>query len=192
MSCYHWGSKSTRRTHRTVSSITFASRRRLKPHTCCIAFTVDTPGFEVENRTKPAETKAIESFETTYKPQEVASAILDAVGNGEFHASCGDFGINMLVRGSSGMSPRANTMMDLLLLPLIGIVGFVYRYFWDREVQKYRREQRAAVSDAAAAATATEAGTGGAATTDPLLKPGQETTLYGVAADGAGAGHGKP
>jgi len=29
---------------------------------------MDTPGFEVENRTKPPETKAIEGNETTHRP----------------------------------------------------------------------------------------------------------------------------
>lgn len=34
---------------------------------------MDTPGFEVENRTKPAEAKAIEADETLYTPGQVVS-----------------------------------------------------------------------------------------------------------------------
>ena len=125
---------------------------------------MDTPGFEVENRTKPDEGKAIEAGESLYQPESVARDIIGSVCAGQYHIACGDLGISLLIRGTSGacraraepgatavsltralagMTPRNNTVADMLLLPLIVLVGVVYRAMWDREVckPKYRGDR---------------------------------------------------
>lgn len=91
---------------------------------------MDTPGFEVENRTKPSEAKAIEADETLYTPDQVvrghllaapprwewmrrwltlrafqADSMLAGIRAGDFHLSCGDFGVDLLTRAMGGASP---------------------------------------------------------------------------------------
>jgi len=97
---------------------------------------MDTPGFEHENKTKPKETVAIESTETVYKPNVIASCILNSVRKGEFEIACGDLGINLLIRASAAMNPRRNMLADVVLLPLIVFVGKVYSTIWDYRVRQ--------------------------------------------------------
>lgn len=135
-------------------------RNELLPHNIMVHSAyppnMDTPGFEIEERTKPKETKAIESFETTYKPDDVAVSVWDALRAGEFHITCGDPGISVLMSASVGMSVRPNPVLDLVLLPLLLLIAPVYRYFWDREVRKpkYRDSLLSGNGDGAASSGA--------------------------------------
>ena len=92
---------------------------------------MDTPGFEIENKTKPAVAKAIEAGEPTHDPAKVAAAVLAGLERGRFNIACGDLGLGLLVRATSGLAPRATPLMDLVVLPLIACVAFVYRRVWD-------------------------------------------------------------
>ena len=80
---------------------------------------MDTPGFEVENKTKPGETKAIEEGETTHKPEACAAATFKAICKNAYHITCGDFNLGMLARVAAGMSPRSSTLVDMFLCPLL-------------------------------------------------------------------------
>jgi 3-dehydrosphinganine reductase len=95
---------------------------------------MDTPGFVVENKTKPAETREIEAGESLYTADETARCVIDSYRKGEYHIACGDFGVNMLVRATAGMTPRNNCLADMLLLPLLVLVGKVYTWNWDKIV----------------------------------------------------------
>ncbi len=44
----------------------------------------DTPGFEAENRTKPAETHAVGGSAGLLTPEQVSAALLSSLGNGRF------------------------------------------------------------------------------------------------------------
>jgi hypothetical protein len=41
---------------------------------------------------------------------------------------------------AAGMSPRTNTLLDLLLAPLLVPIGVVYRFMWDRILLRRRAE----------------------------------------------------
>jgi NAD(P)-dependent dehydrogenase (short-subunit alcohol dehydrogenase family) len=49
----------------------------------------DTPGFEVENRNKPAETQAVSESGGLMKPEEVAEALLKGIRKGKFFVGPG-------------------------------------------------------------------------------------------------------
>ncbi|RHY91648.1 hypothetical protein DYB35_003287, partial [Aphanomyces astaci] len=83
---------------------------------------MDTPGFELEQLTKPTECKAIEASETLYKPEAVASSILKDLKHGVHNMYCGDIGISLLGVLSASMSPRCNPALDVLLFP-VGVVA---------------------------------------------------------------------
>eukprot|EP00455_Lapot_gusevi_P034742 TRINITY_DN3842_c0_g1_i2.p1 TRINITY_DN3842_c0_g1~~TRINITY_DN3842_c0_g1_i2.p1 ORF type:complete len:179 (+),score=54.12 TRINITY_DN3842_c0_g1_i2:82-618(+) len=99
-----------------------------------------SPGYEQENLTKPADTKAIEAGEPVHQPAAVAAALVDGVREGEYTIGCGDFGIDMLIRMTSGMAPRSNTLVDALLSPLLVLVGKIYNWNWDRIVKSTPRQ----------------------------------------------------
>jgi short-subunit dehydrogenase len=97
-----------------------------------------SPGFDQENLTKPADTKAIEAGEPVHTAEDVASCIVDSVRKGEYHISCGNFGINLLTRLAVGISPRNNTLADFLLAPFLVLIGKVYTSLWDSTVLSER------------------------------------------------------
>jgi 3-dehydrosphinganine reductase len=52
---------------------------------CCFPANISTPGFEVEERTKPEITKKIEGTAATETPEAVATKIIDRLERGQKH-----------------------------------------------------------------------------------------------------------
>ena len=90
---------------------------------------------QVENLTKPKATVAIEAGEPTHDPKVVAQSILHSLDAGHFNVACGDFGIGLLARAANGLSVRTTLVLDCLTLPVIALIGAVYRRMWDRIVR---------------------------------------------------------
>lgn len=103
---------------------------------CAYPPNMNTQGFEAEQKTKPEEGKAIESWEKTYEADECAEAIIKGIKRGENHLSCGDFGCNMLIRAVIGINQRDNMVADILLMPIIIPVLSFLNWRWRREVKK--------------------------------------------------------
>ena len=65
-----------------------ALRSELRPHGITVSVLcppdTDTPGFEVENRTKPEETRAISASTKLMQPDEVALALIKGMRKGTF------------------------------------------------------------------------------------------------------------
>ena len=65
-----------------------ALRSELRPYGITVSVLcppdTDTPGFEVENRTKPEETKAISASTKLMRPDEVAQALIKGMRKGKF------------------------------------------------------------------------------------------------------------
>lgn len=70
---------------------------------------MDTPGFETENLSKPPECLAIEKGEPVYPPETIAASVWNGLARGNMHITS-DMGTNILMRASSGLSPRNNTV----------------------------------------------------------------------------------
>ena len=51
---------------------------------------------------------------------------VDSFLKGEYNISCGDIGVNILMRVAAGMGPRDNTLADMLLMPFLVFIGKVY------------------------------------------------------------------
>ena len=101
-----------------------------------------SPGFDEENKMKPLDTKEIENGEPIHRAEDVATCILDSYNRGDYHSSCGNFGINILTRLASGLNPRNNLIADIFLLPVLAIVGKVYLYIWDSTVRKVQKQEK--------------------------------------------------
>jgi len=65
-----------------------ALHSELKPHGIRVSVVcppdTDTPGYQIENRTKPAETAAISQATKVMQPEAVAAAVLKGVSKGKF------------------------------------------------------------------------------------------------------------
>ena len=55
---------------------------------------------------------------------------------GQYHVCCGDLGISILARAGNGLAPRNTLCLDVLLLPVIALIGAVYRRVWERTVRQ--------------------------------------------------------
>ncbi|KAH7906598.1 hypothetical protein BJ138DRAFT_1162259 [Hygrophoropsis aurantiaca] len=101
--------------------------------------TMYTPGFDEENKTKPAITRKIESTDEGLTAEQAASALLKGVENGDTQI-VGDL-ITNLFRGSTrGAAPRNNVLLDVIydFIALIGVP--IWRRSVDKEVLAHRQE----------------------------------------------------
>eukprot|EP00939_MAST-03C_sp_MAST-3C-sp1_P002700 g2700.t1 len=96
----------------------------------------DTPGFENENKTKPKETLEI-TPPSVYKPSIVASQIVNGIEMGDYHLSSPDVVQNLLVTAMSGVSPRAYPMLELAILPLLGLIQLIFMFYADYIARGY-------------------------------------------------------
>jgi len=117
-----------------VRGLAEALRHELLPHQIDvhIAFpgNMNSPGYEVEQRTKPAVTKKIEAGESLHDPLDVAIATLDSISKGEFAIYGGNFSGYFLGRMARGLAPYGNhLLLDMLIAPILVIVAFAHRKY---------------------------------------------------------------
>ena len=111
---------------------------------CVFPGNMRTPGYEHEQLTKPAETKAIESGEPLQDPDEAARATLDSLRKGDYAIFGGNFSGFFLGRASAGLTPRSTLMLDVLLAPILVLYLEAHRVFvLDRAVAKVPEESGA-------------------------------------------------
>ncbi|TYZ57870.1 hypothetical protein PybrP1_010270, partial [[Pythium] brassicae (nom. inval.)] len=102
---------------------------------------IDTPMYVEEARNKPEESKVIEGASELLHPDVVAQSLIDGVRDGQF--SITNEGLVFLVRVlASGGGPRANSALELLLLPLAFVVQIGFGFFMDFVVGQSARAQR--------------------------------------------------
>ncbi|KAI0353782.1 hypothetical protein OH77DRAFT_1457826 [Trametes cingulata] len=101
--------------------------------------TIYTPGYEEENKTKPAITLKIEEADIGLTPQQVAAGIYRGVQCGKFHITTGWIG-DTFRASTAGSSPRNSYFLDALY----AFFGYVFLPIWrktvDTEVQRHRKE----------------------------------------------------
>ncbi|KAG2035285.1 oxidoreductase [Suillus americanus] len=101
--------------------------------------TMYTPGFEEENKTKPAITKAIESADEGLTPDLAAAGLLAGIEKGHAHITA-DFITSLFRASTRGCAPRSNAALDFVL-DLVALVGIpIWRRSVDKQVLAYRAE----------------------------------------------------
>jgi 3-dehydrosphinganine reductase len=73
-----------------------------------------TPGFDEENKTKPAITRKIESTDEGLTAEQAAQGLFKGVENGEFHITA-DLITSLFKASTRGSSPRGNVLFETVL-----------------------------------------------------------------------------
>lgn len=92
--------------------------------------TMYTPGFDEENKTKPAITRKIESTDEGLTADQAAQGLFKGVENGEFHITA-DLITSLFKASTRGSSPRGNALFDTVLdfVALVGALSRLTRSF---------------------------------------------------------------
>ncbi|KAG0693242.1 hypothetical protein DFH29DRAFT_816540 [Suillus ampliporus] len=93
--------------------------------------TMYTPGFDEENKTKPAITRTIESTDEGLTADQAAAGLLAGVENGHAHITA-DFITSLFRASTRGAASRSNTALDFAL----DFIAFIAIPLWRRSVDK--------------------------------------------------------
>ncbi|CAL5221529.1 g3737 [Coccomyxa viridis] len=100
----------------------------------------DTPGYANENTTKPSECHAISraAGDVLYTPDQVAECMMRGLEQGAYHLPSPDFGQNLMVAASAGLSPHAyNGLLEFLLAPFVALALRIFGKIVDKAVLKH-------------------------------------------------------
>lgn len=103
---------------------------------------MDTPGFQVEERTKPDETREIEGTSKLVSAESAAQSMLNGISYGDF-AITNDIGVWLLRVLGNGVAPRKNVVLETILLPLLVVIQTVFVLFMDSVVGKSKKVKKA-------------------------------------------------
>ncbi|CAA7263965.1 unnamed protein product [Cyclocybe aegerita] len=98
-----------------------------------------TPGFDEENKTKPAIVRKIESADEGITPEQAAVTLFKGVQNGEAHITA-DLITTLLRASTRGPSYRSNWFLDALYDMVAYIAMPVWRSSVDKQVVEHREE----------------------------------------------------
>ena len=107
----------------------------------CYPSDVATPGFDVENETKPPETAAMSESAELLTPDQAAQVMWTRILKGEYHIGT-ETGIDLLSYPMAAMSPRSNPVAAVLLSPIVSIITWFIAREWDGIVVKGARDGR--------------------------------------------------
>eukprot|EP00043_Microstomoeca_roanoka_P001398 m.32481 g.32481 ORF g.32481 m.32481 type:complete len:332 (-) comp10791_c0_seq1:146-1141(-) len=96
---------------------------------------MDTPGFKEECRTKPVETQEIEGQAALISPEVAAQHLMTGLKNGNYSIT-NEMMVELARIGTVGVAPRENSMLELLLIPLVVPVGLIFGYIMDSTARK--------------------------------------------------------
>uniref|UniRef100_A0A7S4PJ59 3-dehydrosphinganine reductase n=1 Tax=Guillardia theta TaxID=55529 RepID=A0A7S4PJ59_GUITH len=104
----------------------------------------DTPGFEEENKAKPAECAAFSQLigGKPYPADEVARHLVNGLAWRMYHLPSPDFIQNRLVDTMAGVSPRSNAVLEWLTLPLLAFIEWVVLLLVDSFGRKYGSKKK--------------------------------------------------
>eukprot|EP01119_Soliformovum_irregulare_P006744 TRINITY_DN19176_c0_g1_i1.p1 TRINITY_DN19176_c0_g1~~TRINITY_DN19176_c0_g1_i1.p1 ORF type:complete len:330 (+),score=65.08 TRINITY_DN19176_c0_g1_i1:44-1033(+) len=103
---------------------------------------MDTPGYKIENETKPPPTREIEGTAALISPDKSAEDLLNGIRAGKYHITQ-EFLVELLRIGSSGCTPRNHPVLETIILSLYGIIGaIVYRFAYDLPVFNFAKKQK--------------------------------------------------
>jgi 3-dehydrosphinganine reductase len=101
---------------------------------------IDSPGFEQENRSKPASTRAIEGAAALISPATAAAMLDDGLQRGQFHITT-ELMSELLRVGVNGISRANNVLLDSLVAPLLPLIAAVVVRINDAEASKEARKK---------------------------------------------------
>ncbi|KAI0004900.1 oxidoreductase [Russula compacta] len=105
--------------------------------------TMFSPGYEEENKTKPALVLKIEEADGGLTPEKAAEGLYEGVQKGDFHIT-DTFIANVFRTSTRGASPFGSNILKDLLFGLIGTIGLP---LWRRDVDKQVLGHRGAHSE---------------------------------------------
>ncbi|CAO1636071.1 unnamed protein product [Sympodiomycopsis kandeliae] len=107
---------------------------------CYFPGTIFTPGYELENRTKPALTRAIEGTDGL-TPEQCAAAMIKGIQRDHFFITS-DFQTELFRVAATGITvPSNNWLWDKLVLGIAQIALPIWRHFdADRTIRKYAKD----------------------------------------------------
>ncbi|KAL1743751.1 hypothetical protein HDZ31DRAFT_83198 [Schizophyllum fasciatum] len=108
--------------------------------------TIYTPGYELENTTKPAITKKIEETDDGATPEVYAAGLLQGVDAGHFHITS-DLFCNIFRASTRGNTPQNHFLLDRVY-GFFGFVGLpIWRWTVDRAVRAHKAEHMQYVAE---------------------------------------------
>ncbi|KAN0080352.1 hypothetical protein V8E55_009918 [Tylopilus felleus] len=107
--------------------------------------TMYTPGFDEENKTKPAITRKIESTDEGLTAEQAAQGLFKGVENGDFHITA-DLITSLFRASTRGCSPRGNTLFDIVLDVVAWIGVPIWRRSVDNQIVAHQEEHRTYLS----------------------------------------------
>jgi 3-dehydrosphinganine reductase len=106
-----------------------------------------TPGFDKENLCKAETTKAIASVlqDKVFTADVVAASLFRGLRRGMYHLPCPDFLAQLGLSLAAVATPRPHwALVEVLMAPLLVIIGIVYRRQQDAIVRMCRKKSAAA------------------------------------------------
>eukprot|EP00048_Salpingoeca_helianthica_P017522 m.237678 g.237678 ORF g.237678 m.237678 type:complete len:319 (+) comp21272_c0_seq1:50-1006(+) len=102
---------------------------------------INTPGFEAENKTKPAETTAIEGTGSLLTPEDCAQHLIDGMHLGRY-AITNELLTEAARMGVNGSTPRPHVLLEALLAPLTVIMGWAFTWYMDWTVRSHNKQKK--------------------------------------------------
>ncbi|KAJ2849233.1 3-dehydrosphinganine reductase [Coemansia erecta] len=103
---------------------------------CYFPGTIFTPGYEMENLTKPQITKDIEGADEGMTPEQCSRGLFRGLGRGEFAIATDP--ITLLFRcGTRGVMPNNNFVLDSVVAVIAWVAFVPWRVFVDYTVKKH-------------------------------------------------------
>eukprot|EP01116_Phalansterium_solitarium_P021745 TRINITY_DN689_c0_g1_i2.p2 TRINITY_DN689_c0_g1~~TRINITY_DN689_c0_g1_i2.p2 ORF type:complete len:232 (+),score=97.86 TRINITY_DN689_c0_g1_i2:516-1211(+) len=89
---------------------------------------IDTEGFAEEQKTKPPECKQIEGTAALATPEQSAACLIDGLRRGRFAITYDLFPTELLRCAGNGLSVRDRPLLDVLLSPVLALLGPLLTY----------------------------------------------------------------
>jgi 3-dehydrosphinganine reductase len=90
-----------------------------------------TPGYAEELKIRPKELNVISPESDSFTSKAVSDKLIQSLRQGMYHLDTPDILQSMLVSMRTGISPRNNLFLDILLSPILQVVAFGYCAFMD-------------------------------------------------------------
>eukprot|EP00158_Paraphelidium_tribonemae_P001962 Partr_v1_DN24999_c1_g1_i2_m45486 putative 3-keto-dihydrosphingosine reductase len=107
--------------------------------------TIYTPGYEEEEKRKPAITKIIEAADEGQKPEQIAKALLTGISRGQFQITSDIVG-ELMRCVSKGVAPANGTVTDGLLAGLGWLIFPFWRMYVDFTVMQHYQQSHSSAS----------------------------------------------